>query len=197
MKYGWMSEKDGLTMDRILGLVCERFPQGVINTIEIGVREGRTSRSIRDFFKNKNRINFHTGIDNLRDIQVGSPFSECHFIVADSFDASEQVQDNSQHLCFIDANHSFHFTAADFLLYKEKIIKGGYLAFHDTSPNIKPFTDYQGVGKKESHFNFISCRLVVEKMGLLKDQFHGWKLILDEYDEHFPTGGIVLIQKTI
>lgn len=197
MSYGWMSPKDGKSMDLILDLVCEQFPEGVINTIEVGVREGRTSRAINQYLKAKNRINFHTGIDNMADLQIGSPFPECNFIVSDSFDAAQEIPDASQHFGFIDANHALHFTATDFLLYKDKIVKGGYLAFHDTSPNIKPFTDYQKVGKKESRFNYISCRLALEKLGLLANNFPGWKLMLDAYDETYPTGGIALFQKTV
>src|SRR5690349_2729701 len=97
MQYGWMPPKDAETMNSILELVNETFPEGIINTLEIGVREGRTSRAIHNFFAEKKRINFHSGIDNLRDIKVGAPFPECNFIVGNSIEVYNQIADHSQH----------------------------------------------------------------------------------------------------
>lgn len=92
-------------------------------------------------------------------------------------------------------------TMIDFLLYSAKVKVGGILAFHDTSPNIKPFTDYQGIGSKEDPDNYISCRKAVRKLGLLDNPAVyfslGWDIVFDEYDETFPTGGIIALKITL
>jgi len=199
MTYGWMPEHDYRTMDKILNLVCETFHEGILNTLELGVRDGRTSRGMHQYLKDKGRINFHTGIDNNNDIETPVPFEGCNLIIGNSMEVYNQIKNSSQHFCFIDACHNYAMTMIDFLLYSAKVKVGGILAFHDTSPNIKPFTDYQGTGSKEDPDNYISCRKAVRKLGLLDNPAVyfslGWNIIFDEYDEAFPTGGIIALKK--
>lgn len=190
-----MTEKDYDTMDGILETVHSSFPEGVINTLEIGVHHGLTSRGIRDFFKSKARINFHSALDNQQDFKMDTPFPECDFIVGDSLQVAEMIRDRSQHFIFIDANHSFRYVISDFIMYKEKVVAGGYMAFHDVSPHIAPFTDYQQVGAKENPYNYISCYEAVQKLGLLDNRFLGWSKVVFNYDETKPTGGILLVKK--
>ena len=126
-----------------------------------------------------------------------SPFPECQFIIGKSQEVYNEIADESQHFLFIDGSHSFHNTAADFLLYKDKIVKGGYIAFHDTGKQIKPFKDFQGLptDNRKDPLNYIACRLACEKLGLLDNTFHGWELVFDESDETKDTGGILVIRK--
>lgn len=195
MKYGLMPESDYVTIDKTLVLVNEAFKEGVITTFEIGVHKGNTSRGIRDFFKNKGRINFHTGVDNQQDFKMDAPFEECHFLIGESDMMSTEIRDNSQHFGFIDANHSFRYTVSDFLLYKDKIVPGGFLAFHDTGAQIKIFKDYQQVGSRENPYNYICCREAVSRLGLLDNKFHGWEKVYDEWDKNYDTGGVFVIRK--
>lgn len=199
MKYGWMPERDYLTMSQMLDVVCDTFNEGVLNTLELGVRDGRTSRGIHQYLKSKNRINFHTGVDNNHDIETPLPFEGCRLIIGNTMEVYNQVPDKSQHFCFIDACHNYRMTMMDFLLYSDKVRVGGILAFHDTSPNIKPFTDYQGMGSKDDPDNFISCRKAIKKLGLIDNPAVyfslGWDVLFDEYDETFPTGGIIALKK--
>lgn len=195
IKHGWMTAKDAETIAKTLDLVLQQFPEGVINTTELGVREGKTSRGIHDYLTEKGRINFHTGIDNQHDIPVPVPFEGCNLIIGNSIEVYNQIADNSQHFLFIDACHSFPMTMADFLVYSGKVKPKGYVAFHDCGKQIKPFTDYQGMGRKEDPDMYIACRKAVQKLGLLDDAMHGWELVMDEYDKNFHTGGIVVVQK--
>jgi len=167
MRYGWMPERDYQTMDKILEKVCLTFPNGVINTCEIGVREGRTSRGIHKFLTDKGRVNFHTGIDNQHDIPTPVPFEGCNLIIGNSIEVYNQIADSSQHFLFIDGNHSYPMTMADFLVYSDKIKENGYIALHDTGRQIKPFTDYQGMGSKEDPDMYISCRKAAVKLRAL------------------------------
>lgn len=120
LKFGWMTGSDGKTLVKTLELVNKEFPEGVINTFEVGVRKGETSRAIHQFFVDNDRINFHSGIDNEHDVKDGSPFEACHFIVGNSMDVFNQLQNDSQHFGFIDACHSYPMTMVDFLVYSDK-----------------------------------------------------------------------------
>lgn len=197
MKYGIMTPVDEVAIDHALSLTNFNFPEGIINTLEIGTHLGKTSRGIRDYFKSINRINFHHAVDNQQDFEMNTPFPECNFLIGDSVEMSDQIKDNSQHFIFIDANHSFRYVSSDFLAYKSKVVSGGIIAFHDVSPCIKPMTDYQKVGSRENRYNYITCYEAVKSLGLIDDQFYGWKNILYKYDESAPTGGVLLIKNII
>lgn len=196
LQFGWMTGTDADTLIKTMMLVNQSFPEGVINTLEIGVREGKSSKAIHKFFTDNKRLNFHTGLDNEHDIKAGTPFQECHYILGNSIDVYDQISDNSQHFIFQDANHSLFFTVADFLLYRNKLRIGGYYAFHDTSPNIKPFTDYQHVGDAQYPHNYISCREALTNFGIYENKWAGWELVYDEYDQKAPTGGVTILKRT-
>lgn len=195
MTYGWMPKKDYETMDMILSIVMNEFPEGVLNTLEVGVRDGRTSRGIHQVLSEAGRINFHTGIDNNHDIETPVPFEGCNLIIGNSMEVYNQVENQSQAFCLLDGCHSYAMTMIDFLLYSSKVRPRGFLAFHDTSPFIKPFTDYQGSGSKDDPDNFISCRKAAQTIGLLSNHFYGWKLLIDIADPKEPTGGLSLFQR--
>lgn len=218
INHGWMTDKDAETIQKTLDLVCEQFPAGVINTTELGVREGKTSRGIHDYLTGKKRINFHTGVDNQHDIPVPVPFEGCNLIIGNSIEVYNQIADNSQQFLFVDACHSYPMVVADFFCYHKKVKKGGYIAFHDTGKHIKPFTDHQGMGSKEDPDMSISVRKALDRIGLLEqdkpddDDFrrgwrpeegsppiykikHGFKLIYDEADETLHTGGVTVFKK--
>ncbi len=193
--YGIMPEKDYETMSNTLELVLQAFPEGIINTTELGVHRGDGSRGIHKFISQRGRVNFHTGIDNQHDFAMGSPFLECNFIVGNSIEVYNQLSDNSQHFLLIDACHNYAMTMADFLVYSEKVRIKGYVAFHDTGAQIRPMTDYQGMGSRNDPDMYIACRKAVNKLGLLHDMLPDWRLVFDEYDSNFHTGGIVVVQK--
>lgn len=193
--YGIMPKRDYETMSKTLDLVLETFPEGIISTFEIGVHKGDGSRGIHKFISDRSRINFHTGIDNQHDFAMGSPFPECNFIIGNSIEVYNEIPDASQHFGLIDGCHNYPITMADFLVYSDKVKPSGFIAFHDTGPHIQPKTDYQGMGSREENDMYIACRKAVKKLGLLDNTYPGWKLIFDEYDPNFHTGGIVVVQK--
>lgn len=195
LKFGLMTGSDEKTLIKTMDLVNEAFPEGIINTLEIGIHRGHTSRAIHQFFSERNRINFHVAVDNEHDVQDGSPFEGCRFLIGNSIDVYTDIHDNSQHFAFLDACHSYVYSMADFLVYSDKIRIGGYLAMHDTSPHINPFTDYQGHGSKFEQDMFISCRKAIKKLGLLDNRFEGWQLVFDECDPKALTGGVTVLKR--
>lgn len=188
--YGLMPEQDYRTLDDIFYRLCETFPTGIINTLEIGVHNGNGSRGIHKFFTDAGRINFHTGIDNQRDFEMDAPFPGCNFIIGNSIEVYNQIPDRSQHFLLIDGCHNYPMTMADFLVYSSKIKQGGFVAFHDTGAHIPAFKDYQGMGSREDQDMYISCRRALLTLGLLEGTRAGWILCHDEADTNFDTGGI-------
>lgn len=195
MTYGIMPPFDYLTLDKTLDLVCRQFPSGVITSLEIGVHRGDGSRGIHAFFTARNRINFHTGIDNERDLKINPPFPGCNLIIGNSIEVYNQIYNDTQNFVLIDGCHNYPMTMADFLVYSDKVTKNGFVAFHDTGSHIPLFKDYQGMGPKDDPDMYIACRKAVKKLGLLDNTFPGWKLIFDEFDPKHDTGGIVVVQK--
>jgi hypothetical protein len=196
MRYGIMPEADCDTLDSILARTCSDFPEGIIETAEIGVHKGLTSKGIHDrIYKQLKREHRHIGIDNLRDGQFPVKADWFNMIRGNSIEVFSQVEYESQHFIFIDGSHNYPMTMADFLCYSDRVIPGGYIAFHDTGKQIKPFTDYQGMGSKDDPYMYISCRIAIYKLGLLDNKFPGWRLISDHADESKPTGGITVVQK--
>lgn len=193
--YGWLPEYDCRTMEMALDAVCTLFPEGDINLCELGVHQGNTSRGMRDYLASKGRGIKHTGVDNRRDTQTIEPFEGSKLIIGNSIEVYNQIPDESQHFIFIDANHSYPMTMADFLVYSDKVVKGGMVAFHDTGAQIKPMTDFQGIGDMDDPDMYIACRKAVKKLGLLDNKFEGWSLLLDRWDDNFHTGGMVVVVK--
>lgn len=197
LKFGWITGRDEQTLLKTLELVIRDFPEGIINTFELGVRKGETSRAIHQFLTDKGRINFHSGIDNQRDVKDGTPFEGCRFIIGNSMDVFNNLQNDSQHFGFIDACHSYPMTMVDFLVYSDKIRVGGYLAMHDCGDHIKYYTDYQGHGSVGDADMYISCRKAIKKLGLLDNKFYGWELVFDEYDIKALTGGVAVFKRIV
>lgn len=194
LKFGWMTQTDAKTLVKTMELIAQT-DNGIINTLEVGCREGKTSRAINQFFTERGLINFHSAIDSMADLEIESPFENCRFIQGNSIEVFNKIQNNSQHLIFIDANHSYPFVLADFLLYSDKLRIGGYMACHDTSPFIKPFTDYQKIGDKDDESMYISCRQALIKLGVYNERLFGFELVFDEYDPNAATGGITVVKR--
>jgi hypothetical protein len=195
MKRGLINELDALIIEKTLTRVINEF-QWTIKTTEIGIYNGDTSRGIHQFFIDNGRSHFHTAIDSQKDFKMESPFPECRFIIGNSSEVYNELQDNSQAFIFVDANHSFPSVIADFFCYADKVSPGGYMAFHDTGKHIKFMYDYQRVGSESDPDMYISVRRALKKIGLLDNKFPGWELIYDDADPNDEAGGIVVIQKS-
>ncbi len=191
---GLISELDAGIIEKALKKVLISFI-GKINTFEIGVNEGNTSRGICDFFDNHNREHWHLGVDNLQDGVTPPPDIFNCFLNGDSVQKAGELFDEFFHFGFIDANHSYHRVIADYVAYAPKIMVGGYLAFHDTSPIIKTFKDYQFEGMRDDPNMYISVRKALTDIGLLRGKFPNWEKVYDDYDENDEAGGVTVFKK--
>jgi len=195
MRRGIISPTDAQTIENTLGMILDDFYDETINTCEVGIADGETSRGINEYILQHGRKNNHTAVDNqiLQNIQV--PFEGCNFLLGNSTHVYYQIPDNSQHFIFVDANHSFHFVVADFFCYAPKVKIGGYIGFHDTARHIPEFTDHQWFGDKENPDSYIAVRKALKAIGLLNNSFPNWELVFDEADPLDRAGGVCIFKR--
>lgn len=196
MTYGLITPTDGANLEFCIRLAFKNFETDYLSLTEIGVHDGRTARGIKNFVESQGKNLLYTGIDSQTDFPMGKPFEGARFVVGYSNEVYNRIPDNTQHIVIVDGNHSLAVTAVDFLLYKSKLKSKGLMLFHDTGRHIKPFTDYQGVGDKSNPDNWIACRKALALLGLYETpETKGFKLIIDEADESYHTGGYTVLMK--
>lgn len=216
IKYGLISETDKSTLEKTIDLICEQFPNEIIHSCEVGLYSGLTSEAICKYIGlEKHRVPFHTGIDNGKDgelLRHFPPFNS-KLIIGNSSEVYNQLEDNSQHLVFIDGCHTYPAVIADFFCYAPKVKVGGYLAFHDTGKHIDPLHGWQGVGdKNDPDMCLGGVRKALDKIGLLRFKsfwyvpgsvdtsgnecwLGGWELVFDQADPNDEAGGICCFKK--
>lgn len=174
----------------------ERFSNEPIKITEVGIHNGHTSRLMRNVVLSLGRELDYTGIDAQIDFKMGPPFEGAKFIVGYSTDVYAQIEDGSQHMIFIDANHNLVYTAADFLVYQSKLKPGGLFVFHDTGSHIPAFKDYQHMGDRKNPDNYIACRKALTLLGLYDTpESRGFRLFIDKADQKYETGGVTAFVK--
>ena len=223
IKYGLVSSVDASVLERTIDLICGQFQDDVINVTEIGVYGGLTSKGIFDYVTSKmfyidaSGRNYSagggkpykcsiTGIDSLKDGETIRYFpAEGEVIIGNSTEVYNQLGDESQHLLFVDGDHSYIGVIGDFFAYKAKVKKGGFFCFHDTGEHIEKFKDFQH-GDKENPDSYISVRKALGAIGLFQTMkvrafqpaYTGnkeWELVFDEADTENPAGGITVFRK--
>lgn len=190
IQYGLISKIDAAVIEKTLDLICEQFPDDIINVCEVGVYGGDTGKGIFEYLKSKGRECFITGIDNNKDGEKRR-FEYHNFIEGNSTEVYHLLENKSQHLIFDDADHSLIGAISDFFAYCDKVKDGGYFGFHDTAPHIRPFKDFQH-GDPENPDAYISVRRALEKINCSN---HGFKLIFDEYDGINEAGGVCVFKR--
>lgn len=213
IKYGLISETDGRTLEKTMDLIRKEFPNEIINTCEVGVYAGETTKGIFEYLEKRGIECFTTGIDNNRDNQkiIYSYYSK--LIIGNSNEVYNQLEDESQHLIFIDGLHTFTGVISDFFAYAPKVKNGGFIAFHDTGVHINPLHGWQGVGdKNDSDMCLGGVRKALESVGLFQEwgscredgsemrswigsRTLGFELVLDEADPNDDAGGICVFKK--
>lgn len=153
-------------------------------------------------------------IDNEKDKPILKPFEGCNMIIGNSNEVYNRLEDDSQHLIFVDGCHCFAHVISDFFCYAPKVKVGGYMGWHDTGKHIKSFKDFQH-GDKNNPDAYISVRKALSAIGLFEYEEDGtvqwvgydewgenenrriknWDLVFDEADETNEAGGICVFKK--
>lgn len=194
IKYGLISQTDARTLERTIDLVCKIFEDRVLSITEVGIYSGETGNGMRQYVKSKGRSSYLTGIDNGADSEAVR-FNYSRMIAGNSNVVYNELDEESQHIIFIDANHSLPYVICDAFCYMSKVKLGGFLCFHDTGEHIDRFTHYQKVGSEQDEDMYISVREALTKIGLMNNMFPEWKLIFDEADPNDEAGGVTVFQK--
>lgn len=206
IKYGLISDTDARFLEKTIDLLLSESDDININVLEVGCYGGDTGKGIFEYIFSKKRIPIITGIDNNKDGEKNR-FKYDKLIIGDSSEVYNQLEDNSQHLIFIDGCHCFAHVISDFFCYAGKVKKGCFIAFHDTGKHINTFNDFQH-GCENNPDAYISVRKALNKIGLLNDKFDisssyihhtisrtNWDLIFDEADETNEAGGVTVFKK--
>ena len=195
IKYGLISRTDADCIEAALNYIMSDFPDNYdIHVIELGIYNGESSTGISNYIISKKRGVCYHAIDNEKDKPVKNPFAGCNLIIGNSTEVYNRFEDNSQHFIMVDADHSYIGVISDFYAYADKVKIGGFLCFHDTNPNIKPFKDFQhgDIGNPDA---YISVRKALKRLGLLDNKVAGWKLIFDEYDPQNEASGVCIFKR--
>lgn len=174
IQYGLISETDARTLEKTIDLISDQK----INILEVGIYGGDTGRGLKEYCQSIRKECFITGIDNNRDGEK-LRFDYDRLIIGNSTEVYNQVEDNSQHLVFIDSCHCFAHSVSDFFCYQDKIKRSNYFAFHDTGEHIKAFSGFQH-GDRENANAYISVRKSLQTMGVLWKRCPILKLDEDE-----------------
>lgn len=200
IKYGLISKVDANVIEKTLDLIMDGMDmRDSVYTTQVGVFDGETDRGIRRYIRRTGIGHYHTAIDNEKDKPIIKPFPECNLIIGNSNEVYNQLEDNSQHLVLIDGNHSFPYVVSDFYCYKEKVIKGGYLCFHDAAPHAQG-KDWQRMGDENDPDMSISVIKALYAVGLMWEKnYHsrnkGWEFVFHEWDENDRCGGMIVFKK--
>lgn len=208
IKYGLISELDGRTLEKTIDLICDEFPEiwEFINVTEIGLFNCETLLGMNEYInKVKERNVSCIGIDNEKDKPIEyKKHLWFNYIKGNSNEVYNQLQDNSQHMILIDANHSYPYVLSDFFCYERKLKTNGFMLFHDSAPQAQG-KDWQRIGSKDDKDMYISVEKVLIQLGFIHPEFrfnskviawrNGWKVIFDEYDPNDEAGGFFVIKK--
>jgi hypothetical protein len=198
IQYGLISQTDARTLEKTIDLIAEEIKlrdEIFAFVTEIGLFDCGTAVGIYKYLKENNiKINY-IGIDNEKDKPINAP-DWMNYINGNSNEVYNQLEDNSQHLCFVDGCHCFAHVVSDFFCYAPKVKVGGYFAFHDTGRHIKPFKDFQH-GDKNNPDAYISCRKSLNAIGLYNNSLPNWGLIFDDADPLDEAGGISVFKRLL
>lgn len=211
IKYGLISETDARTLEKTIDLIFNNDDE--ISITEIGLYNCQTAQGLYEYVNSKSfwkdfqegrkkmgggrifKCNY-TGIDNNKDKWIEAP-DWMKFISGNSNEVYNQLEDNSQHLIIIDANHSYPYVISDYFCYKNKVKIGGYICFHDIKPECQGL-DWQRIGDEKDSDMCIAVRKALTDIGLLNNEWIGqlgWTKIFEEWDENDRCGGFCVFKK--
>lgn len=185
-RYGMMFECDCDVFDDCLGELVKDKPGGVIRVCEIGTYNGDTARGMKRFLESHGCGIEYWGIDPglvLHNVPLPEPFPGAH-IITDKSDFSFHLIPNDMDLVFVDGNHSRNSVILDTYNYERKVVRGGFMLFHDTNPASQG-TGYEYEGPQIPEFGIA----VREAWAMIEWPWDGWSLFMEKFpDGHHQNG---------
>lgn len=199
IQYGLISRVDSDAIERCFDDIHLLAPSEPIKFTEIGLYNGRTANGVKEYFVSKGYAYEITGIESfiLGEKMVFFP-EDGKLINGSSIEIYNRIPDNSQDFILVDGNHSFPYVVADFYCYKDKLKKGGYICFHDASPQTQ-WKGWQHVGDKDDPDMTIAVMKALEKIGLVGENHNrdwlGFELVCHVWDENNEGCGVIIFKK--
>jgi hypothetical protein len=185
MNYGAMTRADMNVMDEVLA----QFSNQPIMFLEVGFHEGNTARGVWSKCKEQNTILNYWGIDSGAICIPKPPFHEARIVIGDSAEVFHQIPHEFD-VALIDGCHCMNHVILDTIHYGLRLKPGGYLMFHDTSPEIQhSMRDPHGPNIAEFYNS------VLEAHRIMSFPFKGWTLIHDRYEPGAVLGGMRVFRK--
>lgn len=187
--YGTMTNIDVNQIKLSLKYLKTTFKDNHINLLEIGLDKGKTTKSIYNELSELGIRNYtYWGIDNNPKTKL--PFKDFKMIIGKSEDVFNQLP--KLHWVLIDGCHCSNHVMLDFLNYGYKVVKNGFLLFHDTS-FFSQGHHYQKHGPKELDF-YIATERAFKKLDIFNRV--DWEHIGSDYDKkNIEWGGISIFKK--
>ncbi len=187
--YGTMTNIDVSQIETSLRSLKQEFKDAHVNMLEIGLDKSKTARAIHKKIPEIGITNYtYWAIDVNPKTKL--PFPECKMIIGKSEEVFNQLPE--LHWVFIDGCHCVNHIMLDFLNYGYKIVKNGFLLFHDTGP-FSQGHHYQRHGPTIPEFH-----IAAESAFLKLDIFNrtDWEHVSSEYDTNNKEwGGVSIFRK--
>lgn len=157
--------------------------------LEVGVFGGDTARGVKDWCERNTLRLEYWGIDNAAQGANIPPFSEASYILGDSAEVFHLVPYGLDAV-LIDGCHCANHVILDTIHYGSRVRSGGYLIFHDTSPEIQyTMKDPHGPNIPEFHNSvLLAHKLMCWPLPGWAEEFSGYKL-------GAPWGGVTVYRK--
>lgn len=164
-EYGLLTAADATLIGDSLAALAGRFPGQSLEMVEIGIREGTTSRAIA---RHMTGTSFrYWAVDSARDMPVAPPFSGAQLVLGDSTEVYHRVPEHL-HFVLIDGCHCINHVALDFLHYGARVVPGGIVVFHDTGQRMQG-RDYQQHGPRDRAEFAVGVRAAIRLLGVEKN----------------------------
>lgn len=182
MSYGHLTLVDITVLEMCMG---QAVRNNNLRVLEIGFHTGMTARGIRDWCAERNVTLEYWGVDNgVLHHAIEAPFEGANFVRGDSAEVFHLVPGNLD-LILVDGAHSRNHVILDTYNYYSKVRPGGFMLYHDTSPEIQ-HTMREAYGPDIPEF----YNAVNEALEMIRWPFRGWALWRNEYEKGNPTGGM-------
>lgn len=169
----------------VLDACCEMVlrTKSCVKLLEIGMWKGLTAKGFKSFIEAHGGTLDYWGMDPGVLATVDPPFEGAHVITGRSEFCFHLVPDDFD-IIFVDGNHSRNAVILDTFNYEGKVLRGGFLIYHDTNPACQ-HTGYEYEGPHIPQFGIA----VREAWGMMKWPWPGWEFFMEKYPPHHHQNG--------
>jgi hypothetical protein len=189
---GPIREEDTRVLERLLDQTLAAFPGELLHIVEVGMGPGDTARRIKAWLDARARPFVYWGVDSGAHSSPALPFPGANMVAGDASEVWPEVP-GGMHWAFIDGCHCINHTVLNFLNYGPKVLPGGLLLFHNTTPHAH-FRNYQGHGPRVAEFH-VASRSGLERIGLLGGKWPEWEVVEDSWPEGAELGGVCAFRR--